>query len=134
MAMIEVLMAAVLAAQGVGGTPPPSAAVAGAEHWVRLIDAGDYGRSWGEAGSLLKSQVAQAGWAAMVEPVRKPLGALVSRKLKGETPTRSLRGAPEGDYDVVQFDASFANGGTRVETIVLAHEPSGWKVDGYFIK
>jgi hypothetical protein len=134
MGMMEALMAALLAVQAGNGAPAASAAVAGAEHWVRLVDGGEYGQSWSEAGTLLKSQVRQMDWTGMVEPARKPLGALVSRKLKDETATRSLPGAPDGDYDVVRFDTSFASGGARVETLVLAHEPTGWKVDGYFIK
>jgi hypothetical protein len=82
----------------------------------------------------MKAHVARTGWAAAVDPVRKPLGAVASRKLKSETPTHTLPGVPDGDYDVLQFDTDFAGNHEATETIFLAHEPSGWKVDGYFIK
>jgi hypothetical protein len=54
--------------------------------------------------------------------------------LKGITRSKSLPGAPDGDYEVVQFQTSFANKAIATETVVLSHEASGWKVDGYFIK
>jgi hypothetical protein len=41
---------------------------------------------------------------------------------------------PDGEYEVVQFETSFANKAAAVETVVLSREKSGWKVDGYFIR
>jgi hypothetical protein len=62
------------------------------------------------------------------------LGGVSSRVLKSATKSRSLPGAPDGEYVVVQFQTSFANKAAATETVVLSHEASGWKVDGYFIR
>jgi hypothetical protein len=45
-----------------------------------------------------------------------------------------MPGAPDGDYEVVKFQTSFARKVGATETVVLAREASGWKVDGYFIR
>ena len=111
-----------------------SAAVTIAEQWLGLVDRGLYAESWDQAGTMLKGQIGKPGWAAAVEPVRKPLGAVVSRRLKSETPTRTLPGVPDGDYDVLAYDTDFAGNHRTTETVFLAREATGWKVEGYFIK
>jgi hypothetical protein len=67
--------------------------------------------------------------------VRKPLGSLVSRKLKSAKYTKTLPGAPDGEYVVLQFATSFTNKKEAVETITPMLDKDGkWKVSGYFIK
>ncbi|HEX4736236.1 MAG TPA: DUF4019 domain-containing protein [Allosphingosinicella sp.] len=122
------------AAQAPVAALPPSPAVVSAQQWVGLVDQGGYAESWDQAGALMKTHMGRDAWAAALEPARKPLGAVASRKLRSETPTKTLPGAPDGDYDVVQFDADFAGNRHMTETVFLAHEASGWKVDGYYIK
>ena len=122
---------AMLASSGRAADPP---APRDAQSWVAMVDRGDYGRSWSQAGALFKSHISAADWATQVGSARRPLGALVSRKLKDEKTTTALPGAPDGRYDVVQFDSEFANKKTAVETLVMSQEPAGWKVDGYFIR
>jgi Protein of unknown function (DUF4019) len=66
---------------------------------------------------------------------RQPLGKLLSRKVKSRTFAESLPGAPDGKYVVLQFDASFENKKTAVETVTPMQEPDGvFRVSGYFIK
>ena len=66
---------------------------------------------------------------------RKPLGSLVSRKLSNERSTKSLPGAPDGNYVVMQFDTSFSNKKSAVETVTFVQEKDGkWKAAGYYIK
>lgn len=105
-----------------------------ANAWVSLIDDQRWEESWNAAGTLFKSQMPQRRWASTVRPVRELLGALSSRSVKSVTKTKSLPGAPDGDYEVVQFQTSFANKASASETVVLSHEASGWRVDGYFIR
>jgi hypothetical protein len=67
--------------------------------------------------------------------VRKPLGDLVSRKLKSAKATAELPGAPDGQYVVMQFETSFANKKSAIETVTFMLEKDGqWKSCGYFIK
>ena len=65
---------------------------------------------------------------------REPLGAVSSRALKSVIKTSSLPGAPDGEYELLQFQTSFAQKSDASETLVLVREPSGWKVLGYFIQ
>jgi hypothetical protein len=70
-----------------------------------------------------------------VQPVRKPLGSLVSRKLKSAQEMESLPGAPDGRYIVMQFETSFTNKKSAVETVTFMLEKDGqWRAAGYFIK
>jgi hypothetical protein len=105
-----------------------------ATRWLALIDAGHYAQSWSAAGALFRSHVTAAAWEAKAKPVRAPLGAVVSRSLASEEQKSQLPGVPDGDYKIVKFNTRFANKQTAVEAVILAHEPSGWKVDGYFIR
>jgi hypothetical protein len=75
-----------------------------------------------------------ADWAKIVKPTRAPLGGAKSRTVASETTTTSLPGAPDGHYQIAKFNTEFAAKHAAVETVVLAEEPGGWKVDGYFIK
>lgn len=130
--MIAMLLAIVL---GVGAEAPSQQADVGAANaWVGLIDARRWNESWAAAGTLFKSRMPEANWASTIAPVRAPLGAVEARALRALTKTKSLPGAPDGEYEVLQFQTSFANKAAATETIVLSHEASGWKVDGYFIR
>ena len=66
---------------------------------------------------------------------RKPLGDLISRKLKSALATTELPGAPDGQYVVMQFDSSFTGKKSTIETVTfkLADDRT-WKSAGYFIK
>lgn len=114
------------------GSPQPD--VTAANTWVSLVDAKRWNESWAAAGTLFKSQMPQPRWASTIQPVRDPLGPVSSRTLKSITKSTSLPGAPDGEYEVIQFQTSFANKAAGTETIVIAHEASAWKVDGYFIR
>jgi hypothetical protein len=66
---------------------------------------------------------------------RKPLGELVSRKLKSANFMTSLPGAPDGEYVVLQFETAFENKKSAVETITPMLEKDGkWRVSGYYIR
>jgi len=103
--------------------------------WLAMIDAGKYADSWQEAAPLLKTHVTQDQWTKMVGPVRDPLGKVLSRKLKSATYTKTLPGAPDGEYVVIQYDTSFEHKQSAVETITPMLDKDGkWRVSGYFIK
>ena len=131
MGLLAFILAAAISLPAVAA---PGAGVTDATSWVSLIDQGQYERGWSDAGTLFKTRIAQPDWAREIKPIRRPLGAVVSRKLVGDDEVKSLPGAPDGDYAILRFDTDFSNKHTSVETIVLAREAGGWKVDGYFIK
>lgn len=110
-------------------------AQAAATSWLALTDASKYGPSWDETASLFKAAVTKANWESALKGTRAPFGAVKSRKLKAATFTRTLPGAPDGEYVVIQFDTQFENKAAAVETITPMHEKDGsWRVSGYFIK
>ena len=130
--MLSILLAAALATGAEPVNQEPN--LAAAKSWVSLVDSKRWDDSWTAAGTLFKSQMPQARWVATIAPVREPLGPVSSRALKSVTKARSLPGAPDGEYEIVQFETSFAKKAAATETLVLSRETSGWRVDGYFIK
>jgi len=111
------------------------AAVAVAESWLVLTDAGDFAGSWKTAAEFFKSAITAEKWAEAAKSVRAPLGKVVSRKLKSARATKTLPGAPDGAYVVIQFDTVFENKKSAVETVTPMLDKDGqWRVSGYFIK
>ena len=130
---------AVLAAVATSGliavaAPAKEDAEAAAKTWVALIDGQKYEESWTQAGSLFQNGVKQPDWTRMVKGVRSGMGPLVSRKPLKTTMAKSLPGAPDGEYAVVQFDTVFKSKAKAVETITMMMEGGKWKCAGYFVK
>ena len=110
-------------------------AVAAAKTWLGLVDAKQYKESWVEAAPFFKEKVKEEDWVKMVSSVRGPLGDMKNRELIGAQYTKSLPGAPAGEYVVMQFKTAFQNKPEAVETVTPMKDDKGvWKVSGYFIK
>ena len=106
-----------------------------AEKWLSQVDAGNYAGSWRAASTYFQGAVQEKAWVDSLNGVRKPLGKLISRKLRNAQHTKSLPGAPDGDYVVMQFDTSFANKKAAVETVTFVQDKDAkWKAAGYYIK
>jgi hypothetical protein len=111
------------------------AAIAAAEKWLTIVDKGKYMESWKESSEYFKNAVTQDQWAQAAQAVRKPLGKLISRKVKNAAYKTSLPGAPDGQYVVIQFNTSFENKKSGVETVTPRIDSDGkWRVSGYYIK
>jgi len=105
-----------------------------AESWLKLTDTGAYKQSWSDAASIFKQSISQANWAKAVRQARSPLGPMSSRVLKNSTYTRTLPGAPEGEYVVFQYETRFENR-VGIETVTpMREEDGGWRVSGYFVR
>jgi serine/threonine protein kinase len=116
-------------------TPSQDAAVSSAQKWLVLIDNGGYSESWKATAPIFQGAVTEQNWKNSMETFRTPLGDLVSRKLKSAQPMTELPGAPDGQYVVMQFETSFANKKSAIETVTFMLEKDGqWKSAGYFIK
>lgn len=114
---------------------PEELATRRAEAWLALVDQGEYEESWSEAARLFKGAVTKEKWKEAITAVRPPLGKLVSRKLKARQHTKTLPGAPDGDYVVIQYDSSFEGKKEATETVTPMLDPDGtWRVSGYFVK
>jgi hypothetical protein len=98
-----------------------------ARQWLVVLDDGDYGRGWQEAGAAMKARQTAAGWTAATRAAREPLGAMASRNLKSIELVRQ-------DQAVVRYDSVFAHKAAAVETVTLGLSNGGWSVTGYTVK
>ena len=106
-----------------------------AEAWLAGIDAGNYAQSWKDAAKFFRTSITEAAWSDALTKARKPLGEVKSRKLLNVQSAKSLPGAPDGEYVVMQFDTSFAAKEKAVETVTFMKDSAGtWKAAGYFIR
>ena len=106
-----------------------------ANNWLAVVDSGQYARSWDQASALFKKQVTAEQWEQAARAAREPLGKLVSRKPASAQFSKTLPGAPDGEYVVVGYASEYEGKKEAVETVVMMKEKDGsWKPAGYFIK
>ncbi len=111
------------------------AATSAATNWLRLIDAGDYSASWDAAAPNLQDMVTRERFVQSLQGVRTPLGRVLSRKVKSARYTTTLPGMPDGEYVVIQFETTFENKNSALETITPKLTQDGtWRVLGYYIR
>jgi len=133
-------------------TPPPAAgtmapaaqsnqprdemAVTAARDWLALVDAGQFGDSYDQAGELFRGSLPKDQWANALGASRKPLGDVSQRNLKSVVVTKDLPNAPAGKYVVSTFDTAFQQQPKPMWEVVTSFlNPSGqWKVVGYQVK
>ena len=127
--------ALVCAAAGAQEAEAISQAQAAASGWLALVDSGKYSASWEQAAGLFKSAIDQQSWAAAAQAARLPLGTLKSREVKASTFTRTLPGAPDGEYVVITYASQFQSKASAIEIVVPLREKDGsWRVSGYFVR
>jgi hypothetical protein len=111
------------------------AAISVAGSWLNLVDKGLYNDSWRQAASLVQASVNEAQWAASVQAIRQSLGKIKSRTLYKKQYTRTMPGAPDGQYVIIEFHTVFENKKDAVETVTPMLDNDGqWKVSGYYIR
>jgi hypothetical protein len=131
------VLAAAFAAPFVHAQQPDAVrnAVDAANRWLVSADAGDGAATWDQTASMFQTAVSKADWSTALKQARQPLGAVTSRKVVSSEFKRSLPGAPDGEYVVIQYDTQFEHKAHAVETVVPMRERDGsWKVSGYFVK
>lgn len=112
-----------------------AAALKAAQKWLALVDAGDYGESWETAAGYFQRAIGRDQWRQALNAARQPLGKALSRTLKSKSYMTQLPGAPDGQYVVIQFDTSFENKRSGIETVTPMMDADGsWRVSGYYIK
>ena len=111
------------------------AAEVAALEWLAVVDEGGYAESWKSAAGLLKSAVTEDQFVQSLEAALGSFGAMRSRQSAQSSFHTELPGAPDGEYVVIQFNTSFENKKTAVETVTPMLEADGaWRVSGYFVK
>jgi len=109
------------------------AAEVAALYWLKLIDQGKYGESYDAAAAYFQGAVDKKQWEKLIASVMQPLGKRIKRKVIKKTYAKTLPGAPDGEYVVIQLQSSYANKKKAVETITPMKEGIVWKVSGYYI-
>jgi hypothetical protein len=102
--------------------------------FLGYLDHGRFANSYDYAGMLIRAQLDRDAYAKQLEKARAGVGALLSRELINATYATTLPGAPEGQYVVLNYGASFANRQQAEETVTLAFAKGYWRVSGYYIK
>jgi len=103
--------------------------------WLSMVDKGKYSESWQNTSSYFKNAVDENQWEKSLTSVRKPLGKVLSRKAISQNYTKTLPGAPDGEYVVIQYETSFENKASAIETVTPSLGKDGiWRVSGYYIK
>jgi hypothetical protein len=106
-----------------------------AEQWLALVDGAKYPESWDSMAGYFKEAVSKRKWRSTITEIRKPLGKVLSRKLKSAEYSKELSGAPEGEYVVLKFDVVFEKKTSAVETVTtLLGQDLFWRVSGYAVK
>ena len=146
LSLVSFALAASLGVSAQAPTPPEQGrdvaqemdltpAMAAATSWLAVVDLGLYGQSWEAAAVLFKDAVPRAQWEKSLQEVRGALGPLASRKLASANYTRSLPGAPPGEYVVIQYHSRFESRALATEIVTPMRDKDGtWRVSGYFIR
>jgi serine/threonine protein kinase len=102
--------------------------------WLSVVDSGKYAESWSMASHTFQCAIRQEEWVARLEQVRRPLGKIVTRKLRSVKGPRSLQNSAVGTRLEQKFSTSFVGLPAAVETLTCAKQPDGsWRIIGYRI-
>ena len=111
------------------------AAEARAKRFIGAVDAGDWKASWDAAGPFFQSQASLDEWVSLIQPVRTPLGKAEERRLTNVQKVQTLPGAPDGDYEILQYNTKFSGSGMMsTETVILVRNEGDFDIAGYFIR
>lgn len=132
--LCSVVIACILALQSFAAEAEKEA-VKAAEEWLVLVDTGKYSRSWEEVAAPFQQAITREKWAEAIKSVRPAFGDVVQRKLKSAKYSKTLPGAPDGEYVAIQFLTEFTRKKEALETVTTMKDPDGkWRVGGYYIK
>jgi len=133
--LFAIILALVLSQPLWAETQKEVEAIKSSNAWLSLVDSGKYAESWHNASSYFKKAIEIDQWEKALGSVREPLGRLISRKAISQKYLKTLPGAPDGDYVVIQYKSSFENKKSAIETVTPSLEEDGsWRVSGYYIK
>ena len=112
-----------------------AAAKAAADVWLALVDDSRYESSYQAAAGIFQKLITKERWIKLAGDGRNLLGKVRTRSVKDTTFSATMPGAPDGQYVVVHYDASFEKKPAAVETVTVLLDSDGqWKVCGYFIR
>ena len=106
-----------------------------ASSWLKLVDSGNDAASWTQASILFKAAVTESSWKSALKSSRGSLGAVIAREMQSATFTRTMPGAPDGEYVVIKYVSHFENKASAIETVTpMLGKDGSWHVSGYYVK
>jgi Protein of unknown function (DUF4019) len=115
-------------------TEQVAGAKAAALSWLALTDHGEYAQSWDQAAGMFQSAISRENWTNAIVNARRPFGKVISRKIKSALYTRSIPGAPDGEYVVIQYDTQFEQKAASEFVTPFRDKDGAWRVSGYYVK
>lgn len=135
---IRILLVAALLAAGPARSQADldaKPALAAAEAWLALLDAGGYGASWEAAAPMFRDALPRIPWETTVESARAPLGVVISRKLRQASYVRGTATDPDAELYVLQYDTRFQNRPLSTEVVTPMRGADGaWRVSAYVLR
>ena len=105
-----------------------------AEKWLALIDEAKYKDAYKQGSRHGRAQATVEEWEPQIRAMREAAGAMQQRNFTSAKATKSMAGAPDGDYAVLEFSTACAKKTKAVETVMMSREGGTWKGCGYAIR
>lgn len=106
-----------------------------AEQWLQLTDAGQFGKSWDEAASMMQDQIEREQWQKRSSKVHKQLGNLQQRQFAQAQYRDSLQTPQQetlqGPFVILMYQSQFDQAGRIIEQLITVKRDGTWKVAGY---
>jgi hypothetical protein len=115
---------------------PDPQAVAVANKWLSVFDAGNYAQAY----AMLPARIRSAGdavekqWVGYQRAKRTPLGRTLSRQFVKAYFARTLPSAPDGYYELFMYKTPFQHKAQATEGVTLTKESGHWQVSGYRVR
>ena len=78
------------------------------DHWVLLIDTGEYRKGWATAAKYFRDNVTESDWIQAITQARQILGEPTTRTVSSATHTQTLANMPTSEYLIVQYQSTFS--------------------------
>ena len=104
-----------------------------AEHWLQLLDQGDYAEAFEYEAQDFRMRQSQTGFIRSMQARRAPFGQTIGRKFIGAANLHKMVGLPEGNYESVLFKTAFEKKSETAERVILVQQSVGWRVVDYRI-
>jgi hypothetical protein len=115
---------------------PDPQAVAVADKWLLLFDAGNYAQAYAMFPARIRSagDTVEKQWVGRQRVNRTPLGRTLSRQFVEAYFAKTLPGSPDGYYELLMYKTSFQHKARATEGVTLTKESGHWQVSGYRLR
>ena len=115
---------------------PDPAAVSVSNAWLAIVDAGSYTKSFEQTPARIRAggEPAEKSFVSWLKTRRAPLGGVVARKVVRARFTHTMAGAPDGNYEFLDYETTFTHKKSALEIVTLTNESGHWQVSGYHIR